>query len=282
MPTSQLAVVGHPIAHSQSPALHRAAYRSLELDWTYDAQDVEPGGLGVFVSGLGPEWRGLSVTMPHKAEALSLATDADLLATLTGGANTLVFETLASGQRAIHAYNTDVAGIVNTLHEVELGVVRHVAIAGGGVTAASAIVAAAELGAEWVTVLVRNPDRAQSLTTVAEGAGVVLRVASFDDLSAVAPADLVISTLPGSVEVSLAHLARTASAVLLDVAYSPWPSIRGAEWATTGGTVVSGARMLAHQALVQVRLFVGLDAHAELPHEAQVRHAMFESINLQP
>ena len=63
------AVLGDPIEHSLSPALHRAAYAALGLDWTYDAVRVPSGGLGDYVDGLDDEWRGLSLTMPLKREA---------------------------------------------------------------------------------------------------------------------------------------------------------------------------------------------------------------------
>ena len=67
------AVLGDPIAHSLSPALHRAGYAALGLDWRYDAVRVSEDGLDDLVLGLGPEWRGLSLTMPLKRRALGLA-----------------------------------------------------------------------------------------------------------------------------------------------------------------------------------------------------------------
>ena len=66
------AVLGHPVAHSLSPALHRAAYSALGLDWTYDAVDVTSSDLPGFLDGLGPEWVGLSLTMPLKRAVLPL------------------------------------------------------------------------------------------------------------------------------------------------------------------------------------------------------------------
>ena len=80
MPTTQqCAVIGHPVAHSLSPAIHRAAYRSLGLDWSYDALEVAEAGLEAFLAGLGPQWRGLSLTMPLKQRAAVLAARAEPL-----------------------------------------------------------------------------------------------------------------------------------------------------------------------------------------------------------
>ena len=66
------AVVGSPITHSLSPALHRAAYAELGLDWTYDHVEVDSAGLEEFVAGLDESWRGLSLTMPLKRTVVPL------------------------------------------------------------------------------------------------------------------------------------------------------------------------------------------------------------------
>ncbi|MDR1427088.1 MAG: hypothetical protein LBJ08_04955, partial [Bifidobacteriaceae bacterium] len=89
------AVLGHPIAHSLSPVLHRAAYAALGLDrWQYGIVDVDAGDLEAFVAAAavddaGPPWAGFSLTMPLKVQALALAAAVDPVARLVGGANTL-------------------------------------------------------------------------------------------------------------------------------------------------------------------------------------------------
>jgi shikimate 5-dehydrogenase len=83
------AVIGHPVAHSLSPAIHRAAYQVLGLEWSYQAIDVEPGGLRAFIEGLDGSWRGLSVTMPHKADLVELG-ETDATVDMLGAANTWV------------------------------------------------------------------------------------------------------------------------------------------------------------------------------------------------
>lgn len=278
-----VAVVGHPVAHSKSPALHGAAYNALDLRWDYNAIDVQPGGLAAFVQSLDESWVGLSVTMPHKTQALELSHSVDVIARVAGVVNTLVFSLDASGHRVIFGYNTDVAGIVSALADSDIKSTRETAIIGGGATAASAIVAAAELGSEQIVVLVRNVEHAESLLAVGNDAGVAVRIHDLATVQSIPPVDLVISTIPGSAELSLSELARTPSATLLDVAYSPWPSVRAEEWMrqTPGEPIiVSGLRMLAHQALVQVRLFHSGDASRPLADEARVRNAMFAAVDL--
>jgi len=99
------AVLGSPIAHSLSPALHRAAYAHLGLDWDYQRHEVVAAELAGFVAGCGSDWRGLSLTMPLKEAALELG-EVDELAQLAGASNTLIFA--EEGTRRL--YNTDVGG----------------------------------------------------------------------------------------------------------------------------------------------------------------------------
>ena len=98
------AVLGRPVGHSLSPVLHTAAYAALGLpDWSYTAVDCGEQELPGLLAGLGPEWAGLSLTMPLKRAALAVADSVDPLAAAVGSANTLL---LGGGRRA---YTTDVA-----------------------------------------------------------------------------------------------------------------------------------------------------------------------------
>ncbi|OOL29361.1 shikimate dehydrogenase, partial [Rhodococcus rhodochrous] len=111
------AVLGSPIAHSKSPLLHLAAYRALGLtDWTYERIECTGEQLPALVAGLGPEWVGVSVTMPGKFAALEFATERTDRAVLIGSANTLV--RTADGWRADC---TDVDGVTGALRGAGVG-----------------------------------------------------------------------------------------------------------------------------------------------------------------
>ncbi|WP_298228818.1 shikimate dehydrogenase [Gryllotalpicola sp.] len=270
----QLAVLGSPIAHSKSPALHQAAYAALGLPWAYGSADVTAAELPAYVDARDESWRGLSLTMPLKQVVLPMLDSVDRVASLTGGANTVRFD-WTDGVRSLSGYNTDVGGMVRALHEAGVGSVRHVHLLGGGATAASAIVAAAELGAESALVSVREPSRAARLVALGDAVGVVVRVAAFDAPRSDADTQLVMSVLPGSVEAPIAFDGEFMSRVpLFDVAYDPWPTTRASVWEASGGTVVSGLPLLLHQALLQVRIFVGGDPFTALEHEDEVLSAM--------
>lgn len=281
MPSKRAGVVGHPVAHSKSPLLHRAAYQALSVDVEYSLNDVEPGGLSAFVSALDETWVGLSVTMPHKVDALALSTKVDLMARLSEAVNTLVFVRSPDGDiSSIEGYNTDVEGIVRSLADIDAVTAHHGAVIGSGATASSAIVALAQLGVEHVSVLARNVDRAQLLQSVAHQVGMSFSAHSVEAMNEVDHVEVAVCALPGTVQLSLDSLPRTSGAALLDVAYDPWPSSRGLSWEERGGFAVSGLRMLAHQAVTQVRLFTSGDAELPLPDEDPIRRQMFEAVGL--
>jgi shikimate dehydrogenase len=271
----RLAVLGSPIAHSKSPALHRAAYRRLGLDWEYTAIELRGHGLAEFIGGLDASWRGLSLTMPLKHDVLPLLDDLDEIATTTGAVNTVLLDD--DGRR--RGFNTDVGGIVRTLREAGVGGVHHGLILGGGATAGSALVAMSQLGAARVRVLVRRAGAAADLEALGRRLGVGVEEGRLDELGRVDDADLVVSTVPGGTDLGVEPSAALAQrAHLLDVAYDPWPSSLGSSWVAAGGSLVHGLGMLLHQALLQVRIFVTGDPDTEVPDEGAVLAVMRDSL----
>ncbi|WP_323742888.1 MULTISPECIES: shikimate dehydrogenase [unclassified Rathayibacter] len=270
----RLAVLGSPIAHSKSPALHAAAYRVLGLDWSYTAVETTKATLAAVIADPSARWHGLSLTMPLKHAVRPLLDEEDVIARATGAVNTLLIDR-DGGDLRLRGFNTDVAGIVRALSEAGIASVERVEILGGGATAASAVAAAAQLGAAQVSAVVRSPERAAPLASVAAALGVALEVRPFARWGELPLAPLVISTLPGGSAATLAVPPQVASSsTLFDVAYAPWPSSLALRWSAVGSPVVSGFGMLLHQALVQVRVFVGGDPTVPLPSEDEVLAAM--------
>jgi shikimate dehydrogenase len=261
------AVLGSPVAHSLSPVLHSAAYAALELDgWHYDAHECDEAGLPGFVAALGPEWAGLSLTMPLKRVALDVARDVSALAAATGAANTLV---LTGGRR--YADNTDVAGIVEALRGADAPPAGQAVVLGAGGTAQATLAALRELGIGDVTVLVRSVARAGELRAAAERLGVDPDIT--DGLLdpgrarvALTWADVVVSTLPRGAADALTGV--RPGAVVLDVVYAPWPTAFAAAAEAAGARVVSGLEMLLHQAVAQVELMTGHTPPVEAMREA--------------
>ena len=273
-----LAVLGSPIGHSKSPALHTAAYRVLGLPWTYSAVEVIEGSLGAFINTCDASWRGLSLTMPLKREVLTMLASRSTVVDTVGAANTVLFD----DDGGLHGFNTDVAGIVAALADHGVTALESVQILGGGATAASVLAAVAQLGATRGLVSARDPEKAAFLQPLAATLGLELTIRSLGmmDRSLIVPS-AVISTLPGDVEHGMVYPeALREGAVLLDVAYEPWPSELARSWAAVGGTVVSGLEMLLHQAIGQVRIFVTGAEDGVLPNELQVIAAMRAAVGL--
>jgi shikimate dehydrogenase len=275
---TRLAVLGSPIAHSKSPALHAAAYAVLGLDWEYGAVDVTGEALPGFLASRDEDWHGLSLTMPLKRDVMPLLAYRDDTAELTAGANTVLFDR-SGGSLALRGFNTDVFGIVEAFGEVGVDSLGTVRILGGGATAASALVAARRLGAERIEVLVREPARATALVELGASVGAEVELGVLGSFTGARTPDAVISTIPGHSDAALEFPEELrSSSVLFDVAYDPWPSSLAVSWLSAGGTVISGLEMLLHQAVAQVRVFVNGAPDAVLADEPAVLAAMRASI----
>lgn len=249
---TRCAVLGSPIAHSLSPVLHRAAYAELGLGWEYGARDVTEDALGAFLDGLGPEWRGLSLTMPLKRAVVPMLDERSGLVDVSGAANTVVLE---DGRRSGH--NTDVPGAVAALTERHPGPWGSAIVLGGGATATSVLLALAELGCTRAVLVVRDPIRAQeTLDAVARHPRAPrVEVHAFgEDLD---DADVLVSTIPAGAQDDWVLSLVLQVGVVFDVVYDPWPTPL-ADGAEAGEVpLVSGLDLLVHQAVLQVELMTG-------------------------
>lgn len=264
--TRRAAVLGHPVAHSLSPVLHTAAYTALGLNWTYEAIDVDESELREFLASRDDSWAGLSLTMPLKFEAARRADFVEPQAKLVGTVNTLVSSGLGEYRQWVGA-NTDIYGVVAVFAEARVTSFSRAVVIGGGATATSALAALGSVQAVSPRVLVRDRARAGNLMRAASKMGVQPRFVDFasqEALEALAEADAVVSTIPADAGEELAerlqHGGLGTPGHLLDVVYSPLVTPLAQGWSRGGGTVVSGVRMLLHQAGEQVRLMTGLTA----------------------
>ena len=264
------AVLGSPIKNSLSPVLHGAAYQALDLhSWHFDKIECDEPGLPLLVDGMGPEWAGLSLTMPLKRVALTVADEVSPLARAVGAANTLVFPAAGpAGGRQAH--NTDVAGMVGALQEAGLTRIEQAVILGAGGTAQSALAAVRELGHESPIVLVRNLARTGELRETAER--LQMRPTISDGLltEPLPAANLVISTLPGGAADPLSSTRWRPGSTVLDVVYAPWPTPFARSALAAGCPVVSGLTVLLYQAAAQVELMTGQTGPVEAMRTALV------------
>ena len=290
--TATIALLGHPVAHSISPAFQQAALDALGVDARYEAWDTPPADLPAALERLrDPALLGANVTVPHKLEALRLADQADPAARRIGAANTLVRR-----GRELHATNTDVAGVQRALAEagIDLDGVGAVLIGAGG--AARAVVAALRAGgARSLTIANRTPERAEALREIAEEGDsprLELRVCALDAGSgelraALGRAGLVIHSTPlgmrhGPDEAATPLPAECFSPgqAAFDLVYTPerTPFLEAA--GAAGARPIGGLGMLVHQGAESFRLWTGLEPPLEVMFEAA--RAALASQQVQP
>ncbi|MFE5405122.1 shikimate dehydrogenase [Streptomyces sp. NPDC056580] len=260
------AVLGAPIAHSLSPVLHRAAYEALGLSgWSYDRFETDEAALPGFLERLGPEWAGLSLTMPLKRAVIPLLDEISDTAASVDAVNTVVLT--EDGRRL--GDNTDIPGIVAALSEHGIEEVGSAAILGAGATASSALAALSRICTGEVVAYVRSEARAAEMRRWGERLEVDVRTADWADAGQALRAPLVIATTPAGATDALAAAVPERPATLFDVLYDPWPTELAARWSMFGGAVVSGLDLLVHQAVLQVERMTG---RSPAPLEA-MRHA---------
>lgn len=237
------AVLGSPIAHSLSPALHNAAYLALGIEGKYDAVEVKGGELKGFIDQVrktDANWIGFSLTMPLKEEILKVADKIDPLAAQINSANTLI-PTIDGW----YATSTDVSGFIWALAQHEITDFNSVQIIGAGGTARAAA-AAVDAPGRKITVINRNPEREAAMREA-----ISLAEVNFVEWSNVQlDADLVINTTPKGA----ADLLTSGNGVLFESLYNPWPTVLASKW---DGKVIDGLDLLIHQAIDQIHLMTG-------------------------
>jgi shikimate dehydrogenase len=249
------AVLGQPVSHSRSPAIHNAGYAAAGLrDWTYTAIECGAADLPSFVAGLPADWAGLSLTMPLKEVALTVAAMVDPFAAAIGAANTLVRR-----EYGWHAYNTDAPGMVRALLEAGVQRTPRLAVLGGGGTARAALAAAASLAAD-VTLYTRRPSAFAELQPVAEALDVGLVWQDWSTLPSCTAFPVVISTVPKGAADPLAVADWSGRPVVFDAIYEPWPTPMAAAASSAGCAIVSGLDLLLWQAVDQFELFTSTAA----------------------
>ena len=250
-----------------------AGYAAAGLSgWSYRAVECAEIDLPALVEGLGPEWAGLSLTMPLKEVALGVADRSSPVAAAIGAANTLVRRPDGSW----YADNTDVPGMVRVLREAGVADGPRVTVLGAGGTARAALAAAAALASPLVTVVARRPEAIDALRPVAAAVDVPMDAAGWDDAAAALDTDVVVSTVPKGVADPLAESSPwRAGGVVFDALYDPWPTPLAAAAAAAGARVVSGLDLLLAQAIGQFEQFTGVSPAPE----TAMRHALREAAN---
>ncbi len=266
--TKLLALIGDPVGHSLSPAMHNASFAADGLDFVYVALNVAAGDLPAAVRGAAAlGFRGFNVTMPHKRVMVPLMDELDEGAGISGAVNTVVIE----GQK-LRGFNTDGPGLVEACWEagIELGG-QGVVLLGAGGAAASIAAALCDAGVEELHIVNRNPEHAGALAgklrEAGKGAGIEVHpTGALDGRTVRAP--VIVNATPLGMKdgdpLPIPPEYLDGGAAVVDAVYRP-----GAETALVrlarerGATVVTGRRMLLYQGVLAQRLWTGRRPNVE-------------------
>ncbi len=258
-------VIGDPVEHTLSPAMHNAAFRELGLDYVYVPFRVQREELGRAIQGMRAlNIRGLNVTIPHKVDVISFLDELDELARKIGAVNTVV-----NDGGVLRGYNTDAAGFRRALLErgVKAKGKRAVVIGAGGASRALSFVLA-EGGADLL-ILNRTPDRARQqaamVSRIFRGKAGALELSRENLAKALEKADILVnatsvgmSPAPGETPVA-ADLLRPGL-VVFDVVYQPAKTRLLREAEAAGAGIISGLDMLLWQGALAFEMWTGLEA----------------------
>ena len=250
-------VIGDPVTHSLSPALHNAAYAALGLDWVSVPFPVSAGKGSEAVAAMRTlGLAGLSVTTPHKdAVAQTADSVSDAVAAL-GAANCLV----ASADGRVRAENTDGDGFLGGLLEDADTTVREktVVVLGAGGAARAISVACADAGAAGVLVVNRTVQRAEVCAGLAGSVGVVAQQADIPSADIVVNATTVGMAPDSAMPCDLALLHR--GQIVVDIVYNPSETVWLAAARAAGIRSYNGLSMLVHQAGFAIAHWTGQPA----------------------
>jgi shikimate dehydrogenase len=251
--TRVAAVIGNPVRHSLSPALHNAGFAATGVDWVYTAFEVDAGGARAALDamrtfGLG----GLSVTMPHKEDVAELVDELDAAAAALHSVNTVV----PIGDGRLKGYSTDGAGFLASLAAQDVQVDgKRVCVLGGGGAARAIVDALSRAGAVAITVVNRSRERAEAAAVLADGVGVV------GEPDAIADCDILVNATSigmGSDELPCDPQWLHDGQVVADIIYHPRSTALLTAARDRGARTVEGLGMLVHQAVVQQQLWTGI------------------------
>lgn len=270
--TTLCLIIGDPVAHSLSPAIHNAAYRSLGLDgrFRYEARQVRPDQLAAFMQEVRAKGiRGVSCTAPHKVAIMEYLDSVDPVAAKIGAVNTVVND---GGK--LKGYNTDWLGIVRPLEKITPLKGRKVALLGAGGAARSIAYGITSEGAR-LTIFNRTVKYAREL------AGEFgCDSAPLENPAAVKDADIIVNATsvgmaPNDADTPLPEEYIRKGQIVFDSIYVPYETRLLKEAAARGAHVVHGTEMLLAQAAEQFRLYTGYDAPEDV-----MRRTLEEAIGI--
>lgn len=277
--TNIVGLIGHPVEHSFSPPMHNAAFKLLDMNYAYVAFDVNPNNLNEAIAGAQAlNVKGFNVTIPHKVEVMQYLDELDEVAELIGAVNTIDFKNLKG-------YNTDGIGAVKAIEEVTSIKNKNVVVAGAGGASRAISFYIAKYGAESLTILNRNEDKAQNLADDISDSALIDEVKS-GSISAidgyVRNADILIDTTPVGMhphsndDPIVDAGVMDEDLVVFDAVYNPNETALLKEAIKANAKPVYGIKMLLYQGAESFKIWTGVDAPVDV-----MENALKDTLNIE-
>lgn len=273
--TNIVGLIGHPVEHSFSPPMHNAAFNALNLDYAYVAFDVNPNDLKSAIEGAKAlNVKGFNVTIPHKIDVIEYLEEVDEVAGLIGAVNTIDFKDMKG-------YNTDGIGAIKAIEEVTSVKDKNVVVAGAGGASRAISFYIAKYGANSLTILNRNVDKAQSLANDVSASDLIENVKS-DSISEInshlVDADILIDTTPLGMDPHIDDepIVKAENMhddlVVFDAVYNPNETVLLKEAIKAGAKPVYGIKMLLYQGAESFEIWTGKKAPVDVMEDALKKH----------
>ena len=258
-------IIGDPIDHSLSPAIHNAAFSSLGLNCSYISFRVQEGQLKNSLDSLRAiNIGGFNVTMPHKVRVLEYVDQYDKTVELVGAANTVKNE-----DGKFCAYNTDVLGFIKPLRQrgIDFSGFEVTILGAGGAARAVAVALAGERGIANINIVNRNTDRSKELANLLKKLGLKASIVSSDNIQNIASkSNLIINTTPRGMKDEQSLIKSTSirkDAIVYDIVYKPINTNLLESARSAGAKVVYGYEMLLEQAIASFKIWFQRDPPIE-------------------
>jgi len=258
-------IIGDPIDHSLSPAIHNAAFSSLGLNCSYISFRVQEGQLKNSLDSLRAiNIGGFNVTMPHKVRVLEYVDQYDKTVELVGAANTVKNE-----DGKFCAYNTDVLGFIKPLRQrgIDFNGFEVTILGAGGAARAVAVALAGERGIANINIFNRNTDRSKELANLLKKLGLKASIVSSDNIQNIASkSNLIINTTPLGMKDEQSLIKSSSirkDAIVYDIVYKPINTNLLENARTAGAKVVYGYEMLLEQAIASFKIWFQRDPPIE-------------------
>jgi len=269
-------IIGDPVEHTLSPAMHNAAFQNMRLEYVYLPFRVETNNLGRAIQGMRAlNIRGLNVTIPHKRAIIATLDEIDPLAEAIGAVNTVV-----NTGGLIRGYNTDASGFIKSLAAEKVNPnKKNIVVLGAGGAARAIAFILADRGAD-LTILNRHRETAQGLadwimkTFRREVKPFELNLENMK--ISLIKADILVNTTSVGMSPNInetlvpAKLFKPGS-VVIDIIYNPYQTLLLTEAADRGAKVISGLEMLVQQGAESFELWTGRKAPVDIMRKAAMK-----------